>query len=250
MQFPITAFLACFILLCLSAQAGAYARRRGPKQDDAEHEDLTIILGATLTLLGLIIGFSFSMAVSRYDQRKHYESSEANAIGTEYLRAGLLSPADALKLRTLLRDYLDQRISFYNARDARQIERINASTARVQSELWAVIEASAAARTTVTTPLVASGMNDVIDLQGFTQAAWWNRIPLEAWSMMGIVAIGSNVLLGFSSRRAAARNRLFYFLPLVLAIAFFLIADLDSPRGGVIRVHPQNLQSLSASIPR
>jgi hypothetical protein len=249
-QFPIAALLACFILLCLSAQAGAYARRRGPKLGDAETEDLTIILGSTLTLLGLIIGFSFSMAVSRYDLRKQYESAEANAIGTEYLRAGLLPQADALKLRTLLRVYLDQRISFYKARYPRQLEPINASTARVQSELWAVIEASAAARTTVTTPLIASGMNEVIDLQGFTQAAWWNRIPLEAWGLMGVVAIGSSVLLGYSSRRAAARNTRFFFLPLVLAIAFFLIADLDSPRGGAIRVRPQNLESLSASIPR
>jgi hypothetical protein len=56
-----------------------------------------------LTLLGLIIGFSFSMAVNRYDQRKPYEQAEANAIGTEYVRADLLPVADAAKVHTLLR---------------------------------------------------------------------------------------------------------------------------------------------------
>ena len=60
---------------------------------------------ATLTLLGLIIGFSFSMAISRYDQRKVYEEAEANAIGTEYVRADLLPAGDAARVRALLRDY-------------------------------------------------------------------------------------------------------------------------------------------------
>ena len=62
-------------------------------------EDFGFILAATLTLLGLIIGFSFSMATSRYDQRKNYEEAEANAIGTEYVRADLLPAADAATVR-------------------------------------------------------------------------------------------------------------------------------------------------------
>jgi len=57
------------------------------------------VLAASLTLLALIIGFSFSMAVSRYDQRKNYEEAEANAIGTEYLRANLLPADDATRVR-------------------------------------------------------------------------------------------------------------------------------------------------------
>ena len=69
---------------------------------------------ATLTLLALIIGFTFSMALNRYDQRKIYEEEEANAIGTEYLRAELLPAADAAKVRTLLLNYLDQRVLFYS----------------------------------------------------------------------------------------------------------------------------------------
>ena len=87
-------------------------------------------------------------------------------------------------------------------------------------------------------------MNDVLNSEGYTQAAWWNRIPVAAWALMFGIALFCNGLLGFGARRMEAR--LFMVLPLVVAISFFLIADIDSPRGGVIRVHPQNLVSLRA----
>ncbi len=85
------------------------------------------------------------MAVSRYDQRKNYEAEEANAIGTEYIRADLLPAADAAKIRELLKSYVDQRVLFYSARDKRQLTRINADTTRIQAELWSVAQAAAAA---------------------------------------------------------------------------------------------------------
>jgi hypothetical protein len=93
--------------------------------ESEEREDFGVLLTATLTLLGLIIGFTFSMAISRYDQRKNYEEEEANAIGTEYLRANATQTA-----------------------------------------------------------LAVMGMNDVLNTQGYTQAAWWNRIPMAAWGLM------------------------------------------------------------------
>ena len=96
--------------------------------------------------------------------------------------------------------------------------------------------------------LTVSGMNDVLNSQGYTQAAWWNRIPLAAWGLMVIMAVCSNVLLGYSARRSRVGSVQFFFLPLVLSIAFFLIADIDSPRRGIIRVQPQNLISLAKSL--
>ena len=98
---------------------------------------------------------------------------------------------------------------------------------------------AAASQPTPIITLVVSGMNDVINAQGFTQAAWWNRIPLGAWAMMALMAVSCNLLVGYSERRKG--EKLLFILPLVISVAFFLIADLDSPRGGVIRVHPQNL---------
>src|SRR5215469_8998621 len=83
------------VTLWLSAWVGAHAFRRSQGAEDAAADYYRIILGATLTLLSLVIGFSFSMAISHYDQRKSYESGEANAIRTAYLRADLLPTADA-----------------------------------------------------------------------------------------------------------------------------------------------------------
>ena len=94
-QYPLLVFVLSFIALWLSAWIGWWFRRRQGTLDAELREDFGFILAATLTLLGLIIGFSFSMATSRYDQRKNYEEAEANAIGTEYVRADLLPAADA-----------------------------------------------------------------------------------------------------------------------------------------------------------
>ena len=247
---PMELFVIFLILLWLSAQIGAYVRRKRQSLEEADREDLGVILTATLTLLGLIIGFSFSMAVTRYDQRKNYEEAEANAIGTEYLRAGLLPDADVTKVRKLLKDYLDQRILFYTTSNEQQLDQINISTAKLQNELWSSIQAVAAATPTPTVALAAQGMNDVLNSQGYTQAAWWNRIPDAAWGLMAAIAICCNVMVGFNARRIEAKPRRFFILPLVVAISFFLIADLDAPRGGVILVKPQNLESLSTSMPR
>ena len=185
------------------------------------------------------------MAVSRYDQRKNFEEAEANAIGTEYLRADILPPAEAAKLRDLLRSYLDQRIVFYVARDSGQIAQINAETARLQAELWSGVLRALTAQQTAVEALVVSGMNDVLNSQGYTQAAWWNRIPVAAWGLMGLVAIACSLLFGYGERYTSG---LALVLPVIVSIAFFLIADIDSPRAGVIRVLPQNLIALSQTI--
>ena len=116
---------------------------------------------ATLTLLGLIIAFSFSMAVSRYDQRKNYEAEEANAIGTEYVRAALLPAAHTESVRALLRQYLHQRVLFYEAHNQRELEQIDKDTPALEVELWSTVQAAAAAQPNPVMALVAQGINDV-----------------------------------------------------------------------------------------
>src|SRR5271157_2794311 len=103
-QYPLLVLVLSFIALWLSAWIGWWFRKRQGNLDEELREDFGFILAATLTLLGLIIGFSFSMAASRYDQRKNYEEAEANAIGTEFVRADLLPDADAARVRGLLRN--------------------------------------------------------------------------------------------------------------------------------------------------
>ena len=101
-DYPLLVFALALFVLWLSARIGSSFLKRRRKLEEDVREDFSVILTATLTLLGLIIGFSFSMAISRYDQRKNYEEAEANAIGTEYVRADLLPAADAARVRALL----------------------------------------------------------------------------------------------------------------------------------------------------
>jgi hypothetical protein len=249
MNYPFVFFFFSLLVLWIAAQIGASARRRYPLKDDLR-DDFNVVEAATLTLLGLIIGFSFSMAITRYDQRKNYEEAEANAIGTEYVRAELLPAADAARVHTQLRKYLDLRIAFYRTRRGVELEGINADTTKLQTEMWSAIQAPAVARPEPVIALAVSGMNDVLNSQGYTQAAWWNRIPHSAWGLMIAIAICCNLLLGYGARSAKAKSVLLFVLPLVVSISFLLIADIDSPRGGFIHVVPQNLASLARSLPK
>jgi hypothetical protein len=245
LKFPFLILAISFFLLWFSAYVGALLGQKRPLQQDLR-EDFSVIQAAALTLLGLLIGFTFSMAISRYDLRKNYEEAEANAIGTEYVRADLLPAADAVKVQDLLRNYLDQRVHSYTTRGVGELAQIDRETAQLQDEMWKVVQQQASARPTPVVALAVSGMNDVLNSQGYTQAAWWNRIPIAAWGLVSLIAVCCNLLIGYGSHRTS--NLLFAILPLAVSISFFLIADIDSPRGGLIRVWPQNLVSLSQSL--
>jgi len=243
---PSAVFLLTLVALVAAAWFGSWLRRKA-KLDEKQQEDFSLILAATLTLLGLLIGFSFSMAASRYDQRKNLEEAEANAIGTEYLRADLLPAADADKVRGALKRYLDLRIRYYAAAPGAAAA-IDAETARSQAELWAAVSGPAKQQPNPVVALAVAGMNDVINAQGYTQAAWWNHVPTSAVVLMGAVAFLCNVLIGYGAKAAPLQRRLLLILPLFVALAFALIFDIDTPRLGLIKVVPQNLLSLQGSL--
>jgi len=243
---PIIFFIVSLLALWFSSRVGSLLRLRKHPDPLEDNDDYGLILGSTLTLLGLLIGFTFSMAAGRYDQRKNYEEEEANAIGTEYVRADFLSASDAAKVRALLREYLDLRIMYYSRLDAEQLQQNNTATAQIQSRMWAAVTPAANAQPDPVRALVVSGMNDVLNRQGYTQAAFLNRVPVAAWLLMISIAIFSNILFGYRASRRA--KLMVLILPIALSISFFLISDIDSPRRGVILVHPQNLEILANSL--
>jgi hypothetical protein len=242
---PWLVFVISLAAFWLCTQLGVLVRRKHEAHGGHAPEPFGIILTASLTLLGLIVGFTFSMAVSRYDLRKNYEEGEANAIGTEYVRAGLLPADDAALTRKLLRSYLDQRILLYHTRNEERRVETRLRITQLQDQLWSAVQHAALTQPSALTALAAAGMNDVLNSQSYTQAAWWNRIPDAAWALMGLIALLCNVMVGYAANGASVRSVLLVILPVLLAIAFLLIADIDSPRGGVIRVSAQNLVSLS-----
>jgi hypothetical protein len=247
MDHPLLLFVLSFFTLWLAARFGASCLRRWIKLDPEAHKDFAIILAATLTLNGLIIGFTFSMAIGRYEQRKNYEEAEANAIGTEFVRADLIAATDAAQVRALLRAYIDQRLAFYKAGDEQEIRQIKTRTTQLQAQLWVAVLGTAAAQPTAIGGLVIAGMNDVLNAQGYTQASWWNRIPTSAWVLMAAIAVISHALIGYGAQNTKSESILMTVLPLVVSIAFLLIADIDSPRSGIIRVTPRDLTALAES---
>lgn len=188
------------------------------------------------------------MAIDRHDQREIFEEGEANAIGTEYLRADLLPAKTSSATKDLLLQYVDQRIQFYSKQSPEKIQEIRNNTDRLQIALWNEILPTVKAQSTPAMALVASGMNDVINAQGYVQAAWWNRIPFTAWALMAAIAICANLLVGFGARNFEKNVGLFMIFPFVISISFFLISDIDSPRGGVIRIEARNLVALKNNL--
>ena len=168
---PLLVLTLSLVSLLLSELISASFRKRRNRQE-GERDGFSLIAAATLTLLGLIIGFAFSMAISGYDQRQSYEEAEANAIATEYNRSDLLPAGDAARVRALLRNYLDQRVLFYETNDGRQLRQIDATTTQLKTDLWSAVQAPAVAQPTPVIALAVSGMNDVFNSKGHAQGAW------------------------------------------------------------------------------
>ena len=179
MNFPVVVCLCSLLCLWASARLGVFVRGRISPIEDGEREHFGTLLGATLTLLGLLIGFSFSMAISRYDQRKNYEEEEANAIGTEYVRADLLPEPTRTKIQGQLVEYLDLRIKRYDLHAGQGTSELDARTAQIQGDMWSEVKNTAAVNPNAVMANVVEGMNDVLNRQGYTQAARLNRIPMQ-----------------------------------------------------------------------
>jgi len=240
-------FPTSFLALSLATWLGSKAATRSTIVRESP-EDFAVIQTATLTLLGLIIGFTFSMALNRYDQRKNLEEEEANAIGTAYLRADLVGEPNAARLRDTLKRYSTERVFNYTTRDVAELQANDARTAKLQSEMWAAVRDGAMEHPDPLRGLAVASINDVINAQGYTQAAWWNRIPHGAWILMGMLAVCASFLVGLGAKGTAAPLRITIVFPLIISAVLFLVADIDAPRGGVIRVQPQNLNALVGSL--
>ena len=209
--------------------------------------DFNLVQTATLTLLSLIIGFTFSMAIGRFDQRKVLEEAEANAISTAILRADLLPYDSRVQIKQLLVEYLEQRILFYTV-DETDLNKINMQTATLQNKLWSVAARAANTHPTPTTALAVASISDAISAEGHSQGASWNTIPRPAWWLLAAIAVCANLMFGFGSHHFNSHKSILFTLPVIISITFFLIADIDSPRSGSIRVVPQNLTSLAQTL--
>ena len=243
---PVVLFAIALVVQWFAAYLGNYFRLRRKVADRSEREDLNDILNATLSLLALIIGFTFAMAINRYDGRSDLDGAEATAISTEYARADLLPVDAAAQVRDLLGRYVQLRIRFYEVDDPEQLEQIRSDTQRLKTKLWSAVAGPAASAPTPMTALAVSGMNDVLNSEIQTDEAWRFHIPAAAWVLMLLIAMASNLVLGLSEKRRSGVT--LAVLPVIVSIPFFLIADIDSPRAGIIRVVPTSLIAQAQSM--
>lgn len=249
-------WLVAFVLLIFLVAAtqvgfviGARARRR---EQNGISEAMTI-QAAVLGLLALLLGFSFSMAMNRYDNRKRLVVEEANAIGTTYLRARMLPQDHGVPIRRLLRQYVDNRLQFHLTgmdRDTvrRELERTNG----LQEQLWS--HAIAAVNTKpqpVPTGLFVQSLNDVIDDHAKRVQAFEDQVPDAIFVGIYVVAILAMSLTGRVCGLVDNRHVMPTMIAaLLITLVIFMINDLDRPQQGIIRVSQQSMINLRDSISR
>lgn len=240
-------------LLSLGLIVGAIELGRwlGASEKVRKSETVTMLVGALLGLLALIMGFTFSVALSRFEARLDAVLEEANAIGTTALRARLLHEPEASASLKLLRDYVRVRLDVTQraaspAEVATAVERSN----EIQEALWREAKAAAAKdNAMVPTGLYLQTLNETIDAQEKRLTAFRNRVPgIVIVALYGIAVLAA-CFTGYSGWSEGQRSRISdYLVYFVVASVILLIQDLDRPGAGLISVSQQPLVDLSQTL--
>jgi hypothetical protein len=239
------------LLLLVLMAVDEIARRTGVKseleQDENRREQIKALRDSSFVLMSLLAGFTLALSVPRYDERRQLVIDEANAIGTTYLRAGTLPEPYRKNVERLLREYVDVRLDIRDV--GMDVTRLQAGIARskqLQNELWEnVIALSQTERSAVLVAFMNS-LNEVIDLDAKRLAAMENRVPRTVWFLIFSVALFATFMRGMTQK-----HRFWMTLvlsPLMIALVVALIADLDSPRSGLIRVDQRPMLRLKADV--
>jgi len=219
-------------------------------RDAARKGTIGGIQAAVLGLLGLLLGFTFAMAVSRFDTRRALVVQDANAVGTAYLRASLLPEEHAGAVEDLLRRYVDLLVEYQPHFDdrAKFAEGLRLG-AGVQEEIWAHAVAAAKKDPSAVVAIAVASLNDVLDAESERLAAGRARIPSGVWAILLIVSGLGCLTSGYASGAEGIRSRFSSLvLPCLVAIVLLLIFDLNQPRHGLIGVSQQPLWDLQASL--
>ena len=240
------------VVMLVAAGAGQLVRRlqaRRAHSDDPESEPSVAqegyLLSSSLGLLGLLLAFSFGMVVNRYETRRELVTTEANAIGTAYLRAQLLDEPHRSRLSNLLVAYTDNRIKLATADDQTAFL---ATNDRLLTEIWAAVSAAreSALAHGLTTSLLAT-YNEVIDLDTERKVAWQLRVPQEVLFLLLVFLAVTAAFVGHQvdgprGKRAAL------VLFILLALSITVITDINRPMSGSSRESQQAMRMLLASL--
>jgi hypothetical protein len=240
-----------YALVLIANEVGFRLGRRLGKTDDQGGKSQTnAIQAGMLGLLALLLGFTFSMALQRFDNRSQALVDEANAIGTAYLRLQLLDQPEQAEAKQLMDEYVALRIRG-GKMDLTQAEgrcEMKEVAAALQGRLWGVaIAASEAKPSPATTGLFAQSLNELIDSYGRRDAALSMQVPEIVILLLFVVFVVTAAVLGYTAglggSRAGFATRAMSFLVVLVVL---IVIDLDRPRRGFIQVDQNSLLELAA----
>jgi len=241
-------FIVILVVVLLSVECGyRLGRYRRSRSEQEKEAPVGTMVGATLGLLAFILAFTFGLAAARFDARRQVLLDEANAIGTTYLRAGIL-PERGEQIRTLLRGYVAARLEAVQS--GKIAEGIGRSES-IQQQLWSQAEAVGGKNpNSIVVGLFVQSLNEVIDLHAKrVQAGVRSRIPGAIWLGLFAVAALSLAAMGYQAGLARTRRSLAVFaVAITFSVVIELIADLDRPQQGVLRVSQHALLDLQRSM--
>ena len=233
------------LLLVTGLEAGYRLGLRAADQgEDPSGGQVGAIQGAVLGLLALLLGFSFSGAALRFIERQDQIVTEANAIGTAWLRADLLDEPHRSQLKDQLARYVQHRLDV-SQRLRNGLGEVDASEiAAFHARIWEAASEGSQAKS-ATMVVVLPPVNDVIDMHATRVAAGRKHLPmlvlclLIACSVLGIAVIGYGC--GLSRRRSLPMT---VSLAVLIGAALWTTIDLDHPRRGLIKLSDAPLREL------
>jgi len=251
-QSSVLIVLGLFIFMLLAMEIGFRSGRRKQASVAEAITQANSVLVSMLGLLALLLAFTFSAALQRFEDRSQTVVAEANAIGTTYLRARLLPGEMRDEVQALLRQYLDVRIQEgrVDATDPELYESLLHQAKLMEAQLWNhAVRAAELDKSVVTSGLFIQSLNELIDTSTTRNAALNRQVPEIVLFLMIATIVLTTATLGYASGIAGHRVTLAAFVLLILiALVVYLIIDLDRPRRGVIQVSHESMLSLQQTI--
>ena len=233
--------VAVFLGILLTLEAGRWIGRVAiTRFGRSGQPSVGSLEAAVFALMGLLIAFTFSGALGRFDARRAQAVDEANAIGTAWLRVDLLPASAQPKLRQTFRDYVDSRIATYRRLpDLAAAQRELKRSQQLQNEIWS--QAVAATRLPEARAqaeiLVMPALNQMFDIVGTRVAAMQMHPPSVIYAMLACLALASGLLSGYQSAGEKVRDWIHHLgFAAIMAFTIYVILDLEYPRLGWIRI--------------
>jgi hypothetical protein len=237
-DWPMSALLVAALLIGMLAmiEAGRALRRRGAR--DAERRGVGAVEGAVFGLMGLLLAFTFSGAATRFEQRRQLIIDEANDVGTAYLRLDLLPPEARAALQDRFRQYVEARLTAYRAiPDMAKVRSALDRSGALQEEIWSRAVAASMEAPPAAAVLLLPALNTMFDISTTRYQATLAHPPFVIFATLGAVGLLCALLAGYAMGAVEGRSWLHIagFVG-VLAFTVYLIADIEYPRLGLVRV--------------